>query len=407
MNRSFTRWAAFACAATALALSSAGASAQTTITLSDSNCSDFQIGGVAGARTITCIVSSPPVCSVTGPTTGTLSSPNTMTASCSPAATSWLWSSDVGSGCNASTAQSCNDTQTAAGTVNYKVTGTNASGTGPQSAAYPVVWSNTPPAKPSGCTIVQSNPSGTLPVGGGTPTLTANCTAGGAVTWLWAGGFAQGATSAIVTGSVTSTTGFTATATNSAGSTATSITVSVTTGGGGGTTCTAAQGITGATHLINVTWGVTTQTYTNQNGGFGPNDAVILAFTAPANGATLLKPGNISGAEYGDAPNARYGTLSTQPCDFPDNPLAQSSAVPIIGGGPPPSEIFCTLHTSTGGTQLCSTNVGLGWAFNPTRIGSAQLQPGVKYYINIANQPGSCFANGSCNMIFNWKWPTS
>jgi hypothetical protein len=180
------------------------------------------------------------------------------------------------------------------------------------------------------------------------------------------------------------------------------VTVTIGTGGGGGNiTCTAAQGITGATHVINIAWGSTSQTFTSQNGGFGPNDALVLVFTAPANGGTLLKKASLSAAEYGDAPNQRYGTLSTQPCDFPPTLQSPTSAVPIIGGGPPPTEIFCSPNLA------CSTSVNLGWAFNPARTGAAQVQPGVKYYINIANQPGSCFANGSCNMILNWGWPSS
>jgi len=394
MNRSLFRAAASTCAAAALtftflAVPASSPSQAASLTISDPNCDSFTLTGSAPNQTLNCIVSSVPVCTVTGPTTGTINTANTMSASCSPAATTWVWSSDVGSGCNSMTTQSCQDTQTATGTVNYKVTGSNGQGAGPQSAAYPVVWSNTPPAKPSGCSIVQSNPSGTLPVGGGTTTLTANCTVGGSVTWSWAGGFAGGQTTAGVTGNVASTTTFTATATNGAGSTAANYTVQVNTGGGGNISCAGFA----ATHTINVTWGVTAQTQTAPNGGFGPLDAVVLVFTAPATGGTLTRKGTLAGVEFGDAPSPRYGTVSTVACDF-----AGTSAVSVICGG---TQIFCTAN----GT--CSNDVSFSFAFNPTKTGSALLVPGTKYYVNVANNAiGSCVANGSCNMIFNWGWPT-
>jgi hypothetical protein len=177
--------------------------------------------------------------------------------------------------------------------------------------------------------------------------------------------------------------------------------ISVSGGGGGGPiNCTAAQGITGATHLIDVTWGVTAQSFTSQAGGFGPNDAVVIRFTTPGNSGTLTKKGLIAGAEYGDAPNTRYGTMSTQPCDFPATTASPTSALPIIGGGPPPTEVFC------GSTMVCGTAVNFSWAFSASKTGAAQVQAGTTYYINIANQVGSCTANGSCNMIFNWTWPS-
>ena len=397
MNRSLVRAAVSTCAAAALtfaflAVPASSPAQAATFTLNDPNCSNFSYD--PPTNTLTCVVSAPPVCTVTGPTTGTINQQNTMTASCSPAATSWVWSSDVGSGCNAQTNQSCNDTQTAAGTVNYKVQGTNGQGQGPLSAAYPVVWSSTPPAKPSGCTIVQSNPSGTLPVGGASPTLTANCTTGGAVTWLWAGGAAAGQTTAAVAPLVTSTTTFTATATNSAGSTATTYTVQVNTGGGGGPISCAGFN---NTLVINVTWGVTAQTFTNQNGGFNAGDALVLKFTTPANGGALTKKGGVVGYEYGGPPGPRYGTLSTQPCDFPASSTDTTHAVSIAGGG---LGVLCY-----SGQSACSTAVSMGYTFNPLKVANALLLPNTTYYINIANKSGSCGINGqSCDMGFNWTW---
>ena len=388
MNRSPIRWAALACAAAALALSSAGASAQS-ITLNDPNCSDFTLGGTPGNRTLTCVVSSAPTCTVTGPTTGTLTSPITLTASCSPAATSWAWTSDfVGSPtCNGATTQSCQDTQSLAGTVNYKVTGTNGQGAGPQSPAHAVVWSNTV-AAPSGCSV--NFPSGTQ-----TPpysyNLTVTCGGGAATSWQWSVG--STATTQTITGNISSTTTFKVIASNSGGAAPqVSGTITVGTGGGGGNIDCSAQGFA-ATHVFNIVWGSTAQTTTAANGGFGPLDALVMKFTAPANGGTLTKMATMSGAEYGDAPNARFGTVSTLPCDF-----GGASALPIFGGG---QQIFCLASQTA-----CSNSTSFSAAFLNTRIGSAQLTPGVTYYVNVGNQAGSCAVNGSCNMIFNWGWPT-
>jgi hypothetical protein len=261
--------------------------------------------------------------------------------------------------------------------VTYRVTGTNGVGPGPQSPAFNVAWSNTVPARPTGCTVVQSNPGGTLPVGGGSPTLTANCTGGGAVaSWSWAGGFAQGATSAIVTGSVLSTTQFTATATNAGGSTATNYTVNVATGGGGGGGPISCAGFA-ATRVIDIGWGSAQKVYTVNSGGFGPNDAVVVRFTTGSI-TTSFNKGNISAVEFADPPSYRSGSLSDTPCDF-------TVGLPLVGGG---SSVFANDQ----GPFLYFT------VFN-RKSGAATLQANTTYYFNIINMPGStCQATGSCNM---------
>src|SRR6266545_204700 len=96
MNRSFFRPAALALASVALAVGitvlpptpAQGA----TFTFTNTNCSSFAfVDNGNGNATLNCVVSAPPVCTVTGPATGTLNNAITLTASCSPAATSWAW----------------------------------------------------------------------------------------------------------------------------------------------------------------------------------------------------------------------------------------------------------------------------------------------------------------------------
>ena len=379
MIRSVTRWAALACTAAALALSFAAAPVHgATFTFSDPNCSSFSFD--PATSTLSCVVSTVPTCTVTGPSTGTLGSPITLTASCSPAAISYSWS-----GGTCTTGQACQDTQTVGGTVTYKVTGTNGVGPGPQSPAFNVAWSNTVPARPSGCTIVQSNPAGTLPVGGGSPTLTANCTGGGAVaSWSWTGGFAQGATSAIVTGSVLSSTQFTATATNAGGSTATNYTVNVATGGGGGGPISCPGFAT--TRVLDMNWTPKPQLgYTVNVGGFGPNDAIVVRFTTSAS-TTSTAMGYIQAAEFSDPPSGRTAALSATPCDFVGLPKVGGGTTAFGPGDIAPKAYFTLFNPNTG---------------NPT------LLPSTTYYFNISNStPSSCQSSGSCNMIITLSKPS-
>ncbi len=79
---------------------------------------------------------SPPVCTLTAiPSSVPLGGISTLTATCSPAATSYGW---TGSGCVGNTTASC--TIAAVATSVYTVTGTNAGGTGPAASAVVTVF---------------------------------------------------------------------------------------------------------------------------------------------------------------------------------------------------------------------------------------------------------------------------
>jgi hypothetical protein len=384
MIRSFTRWAALGCTTAALAFASAGAFAQATITLSDSNCSDFALGGTPGARTLTCVVSSAPVCTVNGPTTGTTGSPITLTASCAPAATSWVW---TGGTCANNTSSTCQDTQNVIGTVNYTVKGTNGIGSGNASPIYPVVWSNTPPQAPSNCSI--SGAPSQSQAAGYQATLTLNCSGGGQPTsngYIWTGAGAAGQTTQSV-GPITvnATTTFTAKASNAGGtSTASSATVSIGGGGGGGGGPISCPGFA-ATHVIDANWASSQLLYTTNVGGFGVNDIVVVRFTT-SNITSATAKGYIQAVEYSDPTSGRTAALSATPCDL--------VGLPKVGGG----------------TNAFGPGDVAPWAYFSlvaSKSGASILQPNTMYYFNLTNStPSTCQATGSCNMLITFNKPS-
>ncbi len=385
MNRSFFRWAALACASATLALTSAGASAQATIQLNDTNCSDFSLGGSPGARTLTCLVSAPPVCSVTGPTVGTINGPITLTASCSPAATGWAW---TGGNCGSTVTQQCVDTESATGTVTYTVTGSNSSGSGPKSAGYNVLWSSTPPSVPTGCTI-SGAPTGNQ-TSGVSVTLTVNCTGGGQpVSWSWTGAGTSGMTTQSTTPiTVTATTTFTATACSTpapatAGTCMTTPAVTVQIGSTGGIVC---NGFAGGTVVLNIPYddpngAAYTVAYSSTAGTFAPNGALVLVFTTPAVATPPQAVGRLTMSEYGSPPAVRQGALSTTPCDFTVGLTNVPGVTSLIGN-----------------TEDISDNFTINW--EPSHGGSyIKLLPSTTYYVNLFN-PDGCSPSQSCDVKF-------
>jgi len=144
-----------------------------------------------------------------------------------------------------------------------------------------------------------------------------------------------------------------------------------------------------ATHIVPVTWGKTTQTLV----AMGPDDALVYKFTVPSTAASMLKAGTMALVEYGSAPNPRFGTFSTQACDF-----AGTFAVRDSTGNP---SVFCYENQ-----PACSTQIGLSFTTNPLRTGAAEVVVGGTYYVNIGNQSGSCTASGVCDVLTNWGWPS-
>ena len=375
MNRSFVRPAALALTFAALAIGIAvlpPTPAQgATFTFTNTNCSSFAFD--PATSTLSCVVSAPPVCTVTGPTTGTLGSAITLTASCSPAATSWTW---TGGNCAGVALQTCPAVESVAVTSTYTVAGTNGTFIGSPSPGYNVAWSNTLPAAPSGCSIT-SNPA-SLPATGGSIALTAQCSTGGAVaTWTWSGPTAT-ASGNTATATLTSTTQYSVQASNAGGSANTSITVQVATGGGGGGGPISCSGFNKTITLVE-NWANPVRMY---SGSFGGNDALVVKFTT----GPLTAPGKLGGptaAEFsGSAPSARLMTLSTQPCDF-GAPLGPYS-------------------TAMGNTVWISFTVG----GTPVSGIYPVLQPSTTYYVNIMNvTPSTCQGSGVCDMYVDFAKP--
>jgi hypothetical protein len=379
-----------------LAVPASSPSQAASISFSDPNCASYALTGSNGSYTLTCASLN---CSVAATPSANVipGNPIALTTTCVPAASgnaTYAWTMTGGDAANCPAAnettsqisKTANNTTSPACTYQVTVTdGANGGGT----ASKTVNWSNVV-AAPTGCSITG------LPGGTQTPPYSYNlgvtCSGGGAPTaYQWSGG--SSATTQTISGSISSTTTFNVVASNSGGNqtgpSQSSGTITVNSGGGGGSSCAGFA----ATHNISIAWGSTAQTMTAANGGFGPLDAVVLKIVVPGNVGTFTKKGTFAGVEYSnDPPSARYGTVSTQPCDF-----AGTSAVSVFGGG---TQIFCLAN------QVCSTNLSFSFAFSPLKVGSAQFQAGQTYYVNIANTPGTCYANGSCNMLFNWGWPT-
>jgi len=317
-------------------MASGSVTAQTaSITISVPNCSSFSLSGDAPNQTLVCVAGGAPNCTVNGPANAVIGSPITLTANC--AATSWLWS---GGSCQGRTTQSCTATESSAGTVNYTVRGTNASGTGPVSPSYPVSWGTTGTPALANCRF--GSPPGPATVGVGFP-VTVVCDNGpptNAATFTWhvyCAGCAE-TSSQTNTGSKTVTlptvgtwylwVGVAAAGNNGTGQTPTAaIQVNSGDGGGGGgagaVSC-ESQGFS-KTEFYDWDWSnssILIYTGTNKNGGMnpqgpiGPNGIVVIAFTPTQ--ASFGAGGTLSIAGFpGDVNGTiRTTSISTRPCDL-------------------------------------------------------------------------------------------
>ena len=173
--------------------------------------------GTGNTASLTITVSKPtPSCSLTtNPAAIDMGGTSTLTASCSPAATSYAW---TGIGCTAETANTCSVTLAAAGVTTYTVVGSNADGTGSSASATVTV------AKPS-CTLTAA-PSSVAP--GGSSILTVACSPSVGTTYAWTGGVCAGKiTSTCDTGALVSSTTYSVTGSNSLGSSTANATVTV------------------------------------------------------------------------------------------------------------------------------------------------------------------------------------
>ncbi len=153
---------------------------QTTYTVIGNNAS-----GSSTLASVTYAVASAPVCTLTAaPPSIAPNGTSILTASCSPLASSYVW---TGGACAGNTTATCTVTL-AAGSQTYTVAGSNSTGAGNTASATVTV---APPA----CTLTAAPPS-IAP--NGTSTLTASCSPA-AASYAWTGGTCAGNTTATCT----------------------------------------------------------------------------------------------------------------------------------------------------------------------------------------------------------------
>jgi len=377
MRRSFLKQALVVLATCALFIPIAidyGVPAQAaTFTFSDSNCDSFSYN--AATSTLSCVVSNPPTCTVTGSQSAQVNTQLTLTASCSPAATSYVW---TGGSCATSISSQCQDTQTSTGDVAYTVKGSNANGPGPTSPQFVVNWSNTVVA-PSGCSIAYS-PSGNVAAGTHVD-MTVNCSTGTApFSYAWTGGFAAGQATQTAGGTANTSANGNVTVTNSANNKVVPWSVSVGGGGGGGGPI-SCPGFNNTT-TIDMAWGSNVLANTENSGPFGSNDAIVVRFTT--SGVTSATgSGQVNAYEFDGPPTTRTGSLSLTPCDF-------TVGLPTKGGG---MSAFAGEVAPSVTTMLVAQ-----------KSGALTLQTNTTYYFNIRNTSGC--STSSCNMQIHLKKPS-
>jgi hypothetical protein len=151
----------------------------------------------------------------------------------------------------------------------------------------------------------------------------------------------------------------------------------VPTGGGWNGTC---PGFAN-TRVLNMSFNDPQRLFTSNAGGFGPNDAVVVAFRTGSVSSGNQLP-RITASESLSIPSARVAVLSNTPCDF--------GAQTFPGAG------------TSGTTVTVPFAVGAGPNFGFYPI----LQLKSTYYFNIKNAPNpACAAGGNCNMEIDLTKP--
>jgi hypothetical protein len=393
----------FAALGLALALLVPSVAPAATLQFNNPNCSDFQISSSSnGVVTLNCVLITAPVCQIVPSTPNpVINTILTLTASCTGNTTGYTYAWGGGTTANCSNGSTCGDLQSTPGPITYALIATAPNGSRGPTANLTVTWVAAPATPPSGCTLT-ANPN-QLPAGGGTVTLTAACTGGGAPTsYSWTGGSLTSLTTTpSQTTNVTATTTFTVTPINASGNgnTANATVTVAGSAGGGGSFCSNYTNVI----TLDVPWGGVADTR-SAGENFLPNGILVARFTVPATWTN--NPGSVGKvqvAEYGDPPTYRQASLSTMACDFRGVATGQYDQYlrDITGKQPYP------LQWAFGNTAIAEFTVTGNALFRP------QLQPGTTYYYNVRNwNPygnnglGSTSCGGaSCNAIISINTP--
>ena len=320
-------------AASLALIASPGASAQhiSSITFQSPHCNGYILAKTGPTSfTLSCVFTSCTMVASSG--TAVPNTRVTLTASCTPAPTSVLWTASPG--CTAPTPSAPNSLTATVTETSERICGYYASvsdGTLQGQGSTPVTWSNAPPpppppppSAPSGCTVARTTPaSGSLSTTGGAITLTGSCSGGSAPTaWEWRrNGAATSVTTASYsetlpanTGTAATTYSYDARACNGTACSAwTSPATTVTVGGSAPAGFCSSYG---DVRYIDLNWG-SPPVDTAGTVGLVPGTVIVARLNVPA-GATSPgdNPGIVSMVEFMGPTAYRVMTLSTQPCDF-------------------------------------------------------------------------------------------
>lgn len=252
-----------------------------------------------------------PACALTAaPSSISAGASSTLSASCTPAATSYLWSG-TGFASNAS-----GGSVSPSGSTTYSVRGVNAAGTGASASVAVTVTgggSSTPPTAPPTCTL--TNGSGSF-VQGMTDTLTVNCTPA-ATSYAWSANAGCASTSASCAVAPTMTTTYTVTGSNSMG-TGNVASTTVTKSTACTLTATPSSIVQGAASTLTASCSPAANDYT-WTGGTCAGVTVNTCTVTPAANTSYTVVGNITGSTP-STPVSATVTVVPPSCTLTANP---------------------------------------------------------------------------------------
>jgi hypothetical protein len=374
--------AAFVAAVALAGMPAQGQSSRAIVTFNDPNCASWGMTQSGSNFTLTCQTL---LCTITADKPAPLPTDAVvLTAACvGLTGNTFTWTKFSGpAGCPAIASTTATANLAAAGTAVsgcvYKAAAVDPVNGG-GSATITLNWSTALPGSPTGCSVAFTTGMANLTNVGGPITMVASCAnTNGSTLWAWTkNGLAAGSGTTLSdtlpanTGTVNLTTTYVVTATN-AGSTPATVTQPVVVQVAGGSSgidmslCTAA-GFTGRGVTMNYRLSGNERVLTSNLGNFGNNEAIVVAFIAPA-------ADNTGGAHFtmtyagGAGQGNKLATLDTKPCSF-----GTVNSTQFASGNPP-------------ATVSVGPSFNLNVAPNGGGVGQTQLQPGITYFITFINR---------------------